>query len=136
MLPVLIWLFRIDSQLLYAAAAPVANSNKNQTIVGWVPDPDGRGTFSLILSCVITLSLCVWSAIHLNIPQPNETIPQGYLNTSKWVLLGIVAPELVVFVAWRQFLSAKTLRDKVQELQKDDSYQAINPEKKAKVKTG
>jgi len=27
----------------------------------WVPGPSTRGTFGLVFSCVITLSLCVWT---------------------------------------------------------------------------
>lgn len=36
---------------------------------GWHPEPERRGTFSILSSCVITLALCVWTSIHLNIPE-------------------------------------------------------------------
>lgn len=28
-----------------------------------------RGTFGLLSSCLITTGLCVWTAVHLNIPE-------------------------------------------------------------------
>ncbi|MCJ1241384.1 hypothetical protein MMC14_009389 [Varicellaria rhodocarpa] len=130
MLTMLVLLLYFEAYSVSVAAAPISNSDSSQTTVGWVPDPYGRGTFSLVLSCVITLSICVWSAIHLNIPPPNERLLQGYLRTSKWVVLGIVAPELVVFAAWRQLISAKALQDRIQELHRHDSQSKTKLEMK------
>ncbi len=72
-------------------------------------DPNGRGTFSLVLSCLLTLGLCVWSAMHLDIPPHEESSLQTWGRNIKWGLIGIFAPELVVFAAWRQNNSAKEL---------------------------
>jgi hypothetical protein len=96
-----------------ALAAIATNSNTTAT-VGWVSDPTGRGTFSLIFSCLLTLGLCVWSAMHLNIPPHDESPAQTWMRNFKWGLIGVVAPELVVFAAWRQYNSAKTLHAEVQ----------------------
>ena len=96
-------------------AVPLPQVGEVPAIQGWVSDPNGRGTFSILSSCVLTLSLCVWSAIHLNVPAHGETKVQAWLKTTKWVLLGIVAPELVTWVAWRQYASAKHLQEKVRQ---------------------
>jgi len=37
----------------------------------WVSEPDGRGTWGLIQTCLLTLFLCIYSAVHLNI-QPHQ----------------------------------------------------------------
>jgi len=34
----------------------------------WQPEPTIRGTFRLLVSCLRALSLCAWTALHLNIP--------------------------------------------------------------------
>ncbi|KAL8896273.1 MAG: hypothetical protein Q9207_007786 [Kuettlingeria erythrocarpa] len=68
---------------------------------GWVPEPNGRGTWSLLSTCIITTSLCVWSAVHLNVPEHGRTQSQ-YWRKAKWLLLGIFAPEWVAFIAWQQ----------------------------------
>lgn len=98
-----------------------ASATTNDTIVsGWVDDPDGRGTFTIASSCVLTLSLCVYTAIHLNVRPHRKTELQSWIETTKWVIFGILAPELVVFVAWRQYVSAMALDRIVRGLQESD----------------
>lgn len=47
-----------------------ATSAQNDTIVhGWVPEPQGRGTLSLLYSCLATILLCTWSVLHLQVPK-------------------------------------------------------------------
>jgi hypothetical protein len=75
----------------------------------WVPEPEGRGTWKLLYSCVFTLILCVWTAIHLNIPPAGETWIQHWTRKLKWVLIGIFVPEIVVCEAWMQWRYAKRL---------------------------
>ena len=77
--------------------------------VGWVSDPNGRGTAGLVVSCVLTLGLCVWSALHLNIPPKNEPKREYWMRHTRWVLLGVIIPELVILSAWRQWASAREL---------------------------
>ena len=97
------------------------SATNNDTIVsGWVDDPDGRGTFTIASSCVLTLSLCVYTAIHLNVRPHRKTELQSWIETTKWVIFGILAPELVVFVAWRQYVSAMALDRIVRGLQESD----------------
>ena len=97
------------------------SATKNDTIVsGWVDDPDGRGTFTIASSCVLTLSLCVYTSIHLNVRPHRKTELQSWIETTKWVIFGILAPELVVFVAWRQYVSAMALDRIVRGLQESD----------------
>lgn len=77
--------------------------------VGWQSDPNGRGTFTLVSSCIFTLTICVYSAMHLNVPPHEESAIQFWLRNIRWGLLGIFGPELVVFIAWKQDLSAKSI---------------------------
>lgn len=107
-LATLIW-----SQLLHTVIA----TNNSAIVSGWVDDPDGRGTFTIVSSCVLTLSLCVYTAIHLNVRAYGTTELQSWVETTKWVVFAILAPELVVFVAWRQYVSATALNRIVKGLQ-------------------
>ena len=106
----------IISIILFSAITPIAFATNSSTTdtVGWVSDPIGRGTFSLVCSCVLTLGLCVWSAMHLNIPPHDEQPAQIWIRNMRWGLVGVVAPELIVFAAWRQYNSAKALHAEVQ----------------------
>ena len=79
----------------------------NYTNSHWVSEPNQRGTYSLISTCILTLGLCVYSAIHLNIPEHRATKTTVYLRKLKWLLIALLAPEFVVYVAWRQRDQAK-----------------------------
>ncbi|KAI5790954.1 hypothetical protein FPQ18DRAFT_260228, partial [Pyronema domesticum] len=66
-------------------AAPITFSNNpttNGSSPSYVKEPPGRGTMGLFLSSVITLTLCVYTSIHLNIAPDNYMlrIPIHRLN--------------------------------------------------------
>lgn len=87
----------------------------NDTLVGFQQQPDGRGTLTILFTCLGTLSLCVWSATHLDLPKRNES-QNGYtLRYLKWSIVGLFGPELLIWVAWRQYLSARVLTQFVKE---------------------
>ncbi len=98
-----------------ALAAPTQAPTQNFTVLRteiappWVPDPDNRGTWSLLYSCIFTLVLCVWTAIHLNVPSYHESQLCQWLRKLKWVLLAIIAPEFCAYTACEQYLEAKNL---------------------------
>lgn len=96
----------------------MTSAQHNETVVnGWVSEPNNtRGTFSILSSCILTLTLCVYTAIHLNIPSSRDSELQKSMRTMKWVLLAIFAPELVVFVAWRQYISVTALETTINRL--------------------
>jgi len=107
--------FDLATVFLFAVTVQGANNSTSET-VGWVSDPDGRGTFGLILSCVVTLGLCVWSAMHLNIPALGETEKDLWIKGIKWGFWGVTAPELVIYAAWKQFYSARLLQEEITKL--------------------
>ena len=69
-------------------------SNDALSPATWRPEPDGRGHYSILATCFITLSLCIWSALHLNIPEHNKSGSQKWRKL-KWLVIGLVAPEFV-----------------------------------------
>ncbi|KAM7203206.1 hypothetical protein V8F20_004148 [Naviculisporaceae sp. PSN 640] len=102
---------------LGAINSTITNSNSRtgatQT-TAWQEEPNGRGTFSLIVSCLLTLTLCVWSALHLNVPAQHTGLRGRILEKTKWVLYGIFAPELVVATAAAQFIAARWLKEQIE----------------------
>ena len=91
--------------------APTRNFTALRTDIAplWVPDPDSRGTWSLLYSCVFTLVLCVWTAIHLNVPSYHEGHISQWKRKLKWVMLAIIAPEVGVYAACEQYIEAKEM---------------------------
>lgn len=90
---------------------PLSNTTALDTEVTgeWYPSSSTRGTGDLLYSCALTLSLCVYTAIHLNIPTPRESAWKQTFRKTKWVLIGIFAPEVVLYTALQQWWSARRL---------------------------
>ncbi|KAF2638366.1 hypothetical protein P280DRAFT_83144 [Massarina eburnea CBS 473.64] len=88
-------------------------------LIQWYEPPNERGTWDVMVSCVLTLVICVWSALHLNVPTETSTLRHRNLRRLRWILLGIFAPELVVSTAFAQFLTASWLR---REIHNDVEY--------------
>lgn len=89
--------------------------NRNLTVLQteiapkWVAEPKVRGTWSLLYSCVFTLILCIWTALHLNVPAQGESAFKIWLRKLKWVAIALFAPEIVLYTAWYQLYAAWTL---------------------------
>ena len=110
---------------MYARVASGASSDVPQT-VHWVDPPQTRGTFGLLVSLSATLLLCVWTALHLNIPRQGESAIGKFTRKLGWTLLALFAPELVVFAAWRQWVSAKALCEKVNKLRSNEEIKYVS----------
>ena len=74
----------------------------NYSSPNWVPEPNGRGTWGLVQTCLLTLGLCVYSAIHLNVFHHGCNWWTRSLIRGKWLLVALLAPEFIVFNAWSQ----------------------------------
>ncbi|KAH7176154.1 hypothetical protein EDB81DRAFT_772004 [Dactylonectria macrodidyma] len=89
----------------------------------WVPEPSTRGTFRLLYSCLFTLTLCVYTAIHLNVPKRRETGLELFWRKLKWVLVAIFAPELVLYAAYVQWHVASVMCSNLNDAAKGRKYQ-------------
>jgi len=58
----------------------------------WEPEPTRRDTYGILMSCTITLGLCVWTAVHLNVPSRDERPWYKIANNSQWKWLSSVWP--------------------------------------------
>lgn len=72
-------------------------------------DSTPRTLFSVTWSCVLTVTICAWTSVHPNVP------PQGRMGglfaRVKLMFWTIVAPELVLAWAVRQWFAARKIRD-------------------------
>jgi len=97
-----------------ALSAPIFEPHAQET-THWVSAPTTRGTFGLLLSCVLTLFLCLWSSLHPNVPHKDETPVRRSTLKLMYTLLALLAPELIVYTAWCEHSSATTLVKEVNE---------------------
>lgn len=94
------------------------NPSHDTTQIGWQSEPNLRGTYTILSSCVSTLLICVLSAVHLNVPAKSDTGWGQTPRRAKWVFTGMFAPEVLVLTAFMQFEAAKTLTTEAQKLMK------------------
>ncbi|KAL8992313.1 MAG: hypothetical protein Q9169_007197 [Polycauliona sp. 2 TL-2023] len=90
----------------------------------FVPEPGGRGTWSLLYSCIFTLALCVWTAIHPNLPNLGTSQTQKYRFKALWVLVAIFAPEVGVLTAFKQYRKATTFAVELSRIRDEHALRA------------
>ncbi|KAF7551984.1 hypothetical protein G7Z17_g4608 [Cylindrodendrum hubeiense] len=107
----------------------------------FVGSPEIRGSTTILWSCIITLVACIYTALHLNVPA--NTQKMAMLGEKlKWVLIGLIAPEVVLYLASSQFLDARRLSKELtslwqqkkhvdgveMEVQGEDKFQEVEEE--------
>ena len=71
--------------------------------------PLKRDLFGITWSCLSTIILCAWTAVHPNVPPRRKW--KARWNRLKLMFWMIIAPELVLAWAVRQLFAAKDIRD-------------------------
>ena len=80
----------------------------NDTIIhGWVAEPDGRGTWSILWSSLATISLCTWSVLHMPVPKYHQRWRLA-LRRCKWFSIAMVAPEVIMCVSLEGYIESRT----------------------------
>lgn len=119
------------------------NSSSTNLTTHFQDQPTYRGTVGIITTCLSTLVLCVWTALHLNLPEPelDENVDakakgniwhagwRKFLKTIarfEWVVLGIFIPEFIAYTAWTQFLSAHSFNREILEVLGEKDKSAIS----------
>ncbi|SPO01171.1 uncharacterized protein DNG_03918 [Cephalotrichum gorgonifer] len=90
----------------------IFGNSSTPNAANWRPEPRERGTYSILSTCIITLGLCVWTAVHLNVPA-HRGHWQQIGRKFGWMILGFLAPELVAFAAFKQYTVARNITKKM-----------------------
>ena len=99
-----------------SAAAGNLTIFKTKIASPWVQGPKARGTSDILWSCIVTLTACIYTAIHLNVPPAHEGKWNFIWRKTKWVGLALLAPEIVLYCAYNQFAKARKLVKELNEL--------------------
>ena len=70
---------------------------------------DQRSIWDILWSCLATILACSWFSVHPNIPAPNESSWRILLRRLELMFWALVAPEMVIGWAFRQWTSARHL---------------------------
>ncbi|KAL4895085.1 hypothetical protein BDV59DRAFT_159745 [Aspergillus ambiguus] len=68
-------------------------SGSNSTTSGWVYEPDCRGTWSILSTCLLTIILCCWTVVCPNIPAPSDGYFTSIRDKLRLALMGVLGPE-------------------------------------------
>ena len=94
---------RLDDLSLAASCVPCQCPTNNS---------NDREIINIVWSCVLTIFACTWTAIHPNIPSPED----GFWTVrgrKLWsMIFMLVAPEIVACWAIRQWLGAREIADR------------------------
>ena len=113
---------------LLSAAGGNRTTLKTQISPAWVSNSGVRGTSDILWSCIVTLTACVYTAIHLNVPPPQQGRWQFLWRKLKWVALALFAPEIVLYCALTQLLQAWKFKNEMNELRATRQAPLDDPE--------
>lgn len=77
-----------------------------QELVGWVVENSGRGTLSLVLTCLVTIFLCTWVVIH---PRVYERELYATLHKIALFLKAILAPEFIAVEGLQEWAQCRRM---------------------------
>ncbi|KAJ7257597.1 hypothetical protein C8J57DRAFT_1027823, partial [Mycena rebaudengoi] len=66
-----------------------------------------RKLFDIIWGCFVTIFACTWVSVHPNVPPPNQGPLTLLWRRLKMMLIAIIAPEVMVGFAARQFFTSR-----------------------------
>ncbi|KAI0807897.1 hypothetical protein C8Q74DRAFT_1229982 [Fomes fomentarius] len=120
---------RRSSILVMLSAAIVQNlpcpspMDEHVSLVAWQEEPKFRGTFTILTSCLSTLFICTWSVLQVDVQHGKSTITR-FRDKCGWLLVGLLAPGIVLLTAINQFLTARSLTRAAQARFRDMSPSA------------
>lgn len=88
--------------------------------VGWVAQPDIRGTLDIIWSCGLVFVACTWTILHLEVPDPSSTQSSRFWEKLKWMIITALTPELITGEAFAQWQSVRHYIPIMQDLGSED----------------
>lgn len=71
-----------------------------------------RTKTNIVWSCLVTIFSCTWVSVHPNIPEPDVGCIMNFLYHARLMMLTLIAPELVIMWAMRQWINARRLGKK------------------------
>ncbi|KAG2054367.1 hypothetical protein BDR06DRAFT_414620 [Suillus hirtellus] len=101
------WSVLLCVPFVYASLPSLNNTSPRILDASNCPSSNTRSLWDIILSCGLTLFACTWTAVHPNIPGMDEGKIAITSRRLFIMVIALIAPELMITWATRQFLSAR-----------------------------
>ncbi|KAF3929040.1 hypothetical protein ABW20_dc0102698 [Dactylellina cionopaga] len=90
----------------------------NTTMVGWMRESAGRGTLSLVTTCLLTMFICTWVVIHRRV---YARVSVGQCHKAALFLKAIVAPEFIAVESLQEWSQARKIVAACSEFKDDQN---------------
>jgi hypothetical protein len=98
----------------------------------FVSSPSSRGTMEILWSSLFTIFACTWTVQHPNVPEQRSACKPGWRGSLKWhtkkfctsagwMMLTMIAPEIVIGMACYDLTAAKRILHKLQSFASEDN---------------
>lgn len=83
-------------------------SKMNGTIINdWVDEPDGRGTWGILSTCVLTIILCCWTSVSPNLPAQTDGAFTRWRYKFDLACIALLGSEFLLLLVLGQWSSAR-----------------------------
>lgn len=86
------------------SAADVCPTPDAKGLVGWVEESPGRGTLSLVVTCLFTICLCTWAVIHARVCKSPS---RRCLHKVVLFLKTVIVPEFIAVEGLQEWSQAR-----------------------------
>lgn len=90
-----------------AVVAQNATNSTESALVGWSSGSNVRGTLDIVWGCVSTLFVCVWTVLHLDVPNVRFSKWKVFERKLAYMAATSFTPEYITATALRDYTSAK-----------------------------
>lgn len=73
----------------------------------WVSEPDGRGTWGILSTCILTIILCCWTSVSPNLPAQPDGAFRKWRYKFDLAFITILGSEFLLMLALGQWSSAR-----------------------------
>ena len=80
--------------------------SQGQWVSGWVQQPNFRGTWEILWVNLLTIFICTYSLLCLNVPAPKDQRWHKLGRRLKWICIAVLGPEFVLTYAAGQWSRA------------------------------
>jgi hypothetical protein len=95
------------SDLRNATSADNLVQKAEEEVVGWVAQPNARGTLDVLWNSLFTVFLCTWTVLWLNLPSADDCRWGIIWRKLRWMFLALMGPEFLLCLAIGQLASSR-----------------------------